>query len=139
MDITRIYAAPPAGFDLTGTDTAAAKATPAAAATAATTAVAAGSGLHAGAASDGAAATEGVTASAARVPDLKSAIEAGSKALQGLNQALEFQIDPDSKQAVVKVVDTETNQVIRQMPSEQFLQMAQQIQAFQAHLIQDKA
>lgn len=78
-------------------------------------------------------------AAAPSLPDLKSAIEAGSKALQGLNQSLEFQIDSASKQSVVKVVDTETNQVIRQIPSPEFLQMAQSIDAFQARLLNEKA
>jgi len=71
--------------------------------------------------------------------DLKAAIEAGSKALQNQNQALEFQIDEKSHQSVVKVVDTQTNQVIRQMPSEEFLKMAEGIDQFQTHLLHEKA
>jgi flagellar protein FlaG len=100
-----------------------------------------GSSTYPGSDSATAASGSGGGASSAGVslPDLKAAITAGSKALQGLNQSLEFQIDPDSKQSVVKVVDTETNQVIQQIPSREFLQMAQNIEAFQAQLIRDKA
>lgn len=71
--------------------------------------------------------------------DLKSAVEAGSKALQGINESLEFQVDPTSKQAVVKLVDTQTQEVLRQIPTPEFLQIAQNIDAFQAHLIKERA
>ena len=71
--------------------------------------------------------------------DLKAAIEAGSKALQNQNQTLEFQIDEKSHQSVVKVVDTQTNEVIRQMPSEEFLKMAESIDSFQTRLLHEKA
>jgi flagellar protein FlaG len=73
------------------------------------------------------------------LPDLKTAVEAGSKALQSINQSLEFQIDDKSKQSVVKVVDTQTQEVIRQIPSPEFLRMAQNIDEYQAHLIHEKA
>jgi flagellar protein FlaG len=72
--------------------------------------------------------------------DLKSAIEAGSKALQGFNQSLEFQIDEKSKQSVVKVVDTQTKEVIRQIPTPEFLRIAENIDSYvQAHLLHEKA
>jgi flagellar protein FlaG len=70
---------------------------------------------------------------------LKDAVQAGTKALQQFNQSLEFQIDEKSKQSVVRVVDTQTKEVIRQIPTPEFLRIAENIDAFQAHLIHEKA
>ncbi len=71
--------------------------------------------------------------------ELSAAVDKGNKALQTRSSALEFQIDDKSHQSVVKVVDTQTRQVIRQIPSVEFLNIAQGIDDYQAHMIHEKA
>jgi len=70
-----------------------------------------------------------------------------AQALGHLNQTmktresgLEFSIDEDSHRTVIKVVDQNTKELIRQMPSEEALQLAKALdQAQQGLLINQKA
>ena len=55
---------------------------------------------------------------------LDEAISNINKSLQAAGQGVEFSIDDDSKRLVVKVVDQETREVLRQMPSLEALAIA---------------
>lgn len=44
------------------------------------------------------------------------------------NRDLAFEMNQDSEDLIVKVIDKETNDVIRQIPSEEFLRVAEKIQ-----------
>lgn len=55
------------------------------------------------------------------------------------NHALEFSVDEDSGRQLVKLVDTQTKEVIRQIPTEEALQIAKALDRFQGLLIQNKA
>lgn len=50
-----------------------------------------------------------------------------NKAMEASNTKLTFVVDQESKKAIVKVVDAETNQVIRQIPSEEAVLVAKKI------------
>lgn len=50
-----------------------------------------------------------------------------NKAMEASNTKLTFVVDQESKKAIVKVVDSETNQVIRQIPSEEAVLVAKKI------------
>jgi flagellar protein FlaG len=56
-----------------------------------------------------------------------------------LNVNLQFSVDPDTKMEVVKVVDSSTKEVIRQIPSEEVIDIAKAIDKFQGMLVRDKA
>lgn len=58
---------------------------------------------------------------------LAQAIERVNRGLQVRTPNLEFMIDSDSGRTIVKVVDRETSEVIRQMPSREALQIAEAI------------
>jgi flagellar protein FlaG len=60
-------------------------------------------------------------AKAVPLDTLKSAAETGNSLFQATNRSLQFQVDDSSKVVVVKVVDTESGKVIRQIPSEEML------------------
>jgi flagellar protein FlaG len=78
----------------------------------------------------------------AAVPNLDQVAEAVhniNKTMQALSQNLEFSIDPDSKQTIVKVVDQQTKEVIRQMPSAEALEIAKALDRVQGLLIRQKA
>lgn len=55
------------------------------------------------------------------------------------NNQLEFSVDKDTDLQVVKVVDKETQKVIRQIPSEDAIRIAKAIGDFKGMLLKDKA
>lgn len=54
-------------------------------------------------------------------------------------QNLQFKIDDDSGQIVVRLVDNETQKVIRQIPSEEMLEIAKTLDKLKGLLISGKA
>jgi flagellar protein FlaG len=70
---------------------------------------------------------------------VKQAIEDINRALQEQGRGLRFEVDPETRHAVVKVVDTETQQVIRQMPTEDALDISRALDRLQSLLVRQKA
>lgn len=62
-----------------------------------------------------------------------------NKAMQALSRNIEFSIDTDSQRTIVKVVDQETREVIRQMPSAEALEIGKALQKVQGLLIRQTA
>jgi len=71
-----------------------------------------------------------------------------SQALKNINkllqdamppQNLEFTIDEDSDRTIVKVVDQKTREVLRQIPSEEVLELSKALDLSQGLLIRQKA
>lgn len=77
----------------------------------------------------------------AQVPDMQQVAEAIkniNKAVQ--DQGIEFAIDSDSGKTIVKVVEQGTNKVVRQIPTEDALEIAKALdKAQQGLLIRQKA
>ncbi len=72
-----------------------------------------------------------VTASSS-VPTLdqvKNAVSQLNKSSQAKSQGLEFSVDNDSKRTVVKVVDSGTGEVLRQIPSPEALEIAKSLES----------
>ena len=67
--------------------------------------------------------------------ELKSAVAVINQAMQQSNQALEFSVDTDTEQTVVRMVDTSTGELIRQYPSEATLAISRGIEQFQQGLL----
>lgn len=76
---------------------------------------------------------------AASSEQVKQAVKDINKALQEQGRSLEFEIDPESKEPIVKVVDLETQQVIRQMPTKDALDIARALDRLQSLLVHQKA
>lgn len=79
---------------------------------------------------------------AAAPPNLdtvKQATEMINKAVQSLSRNLKFTVDEETKETVVKVVDTDTGDVIRQIPSEEALAIAKALNKLQGLIIRQKA
>jgi flagellar protein FlaG len=73
-------------------------------------------------------------------PDpLDEAVNKINKSLQTAGQGVEFSVDDDSKRLVVKVVDTETHEVLRQMPSVEALEIAKALDHAKGMLIKQEA
>ena len=78
----------------------------------------------------------------AAVPDpaqVADAVKSINKTMQALSQNLEFSVDTDSNRTIVKVVDQQTNEVIRQMPTAEALEIAKALDRVQGLLIRQKA
>jgi flagellar protein FlaG len=70
---------------------------------------------------------------------LTEAVKSINIALQDRSPGLEFSIDGDSERTVVKVIDKETQEVIRQMPSREALEIAKMIDNMQGLLEKQSA
>ncbi len=57
--------------------------------------------------------------------DLQSAVLKLNEAVQSMQRNLEFTVDETTGRTVVKVIDKETSEVIRQIPSEEAMRLAQ--------------
>ena len=71
--------------------------------------------------------------------DVDQAVQQINETLQAFSQKLEFSVDKDTDAFVVKVVDKESREVIRQIPSEEMLSLAKALDKLQGLLIKDKA
>ena len=60
---------------------------------------------------------------------LKEAVSQLNKASQDKTQGLEFSIDNDSKRTVVKVIDQTTKEVLRQIPTQEALEIAKALES----------
>lgn len=71
--------------------------------------------------------------------NVDQAVQQVNDMLQAFSQKLEFSVDKETDAFVVKVVDKETKEVIRQIPSEEMLSLAKALDKLQGLLIKDKA
>lgn len=94
-------------------------------------------------AESGAVAGRPVRSEAATTPpskeDVSAAVSKLNEAMATSSQSLKFEIDDDTKQIVVKIIDQGTQEVVRQMPTEEALQMAKSIDKMQGLLIRQTA
>ena len=54
---------------------------------------------------------------------LNELIEHGNKVLQRLDTSLQWSVHQESHQLIVKVVDTQTNEILREIPPEKYLDL----------------
>jgi len=87
--------------------------------------------------------TQGVVA---EQPDKKEVEEAAKQASefvkkfhQGAESSLRFEVNDDIGKMIVKVVDIQTKEVIRQIPSEEMIQIAKTLDKLQGMLIRSSA
>jgi flagellar protein FlaG len=71
--------------------------------------------------------------------ELGEAVKKINESMLGSAQSLEFSIDEDSKDIVVKVIDQNTKEVLRQMPSKEALEIAKSLDKMRGLLINQTA
>jgi len=77
-----------------------------------------------------------------RTPDIgevQKALEEVEKAVAPMAQSLQFSLGKDSGRTVVKVMDTDTNEVIRQIPSEEVLAISKAVDKLKGLLLKQQA
>ena len=70
---------------------------------------------------------------------VREAVQSVNEALKTLSKQIEFSMDQDTGTTVVKVVDQETHEVLRQIPSEEMLNIAKSLDHLVGMLVRDKA
>lgn len=61
------------------------------------------------------------------------------RALAPVARNLQFSVDDDTGRTIIKVIDASTNEVIRQMPSEELLAITKAIDSFSGLFVKQKA
>ena len=70
---------------------------------------------------------------------LERKVEAFNKGLQSLSQTkVRFRVDPGLEELLVSVVDTDTDEIVRQIPSEEMVEIAQRMREIQGILLDRK-
>ena len=69
---------------------------------------------------------------------IADAIDKLKKAGDIFNRRLEFKVDEDTHRIVVKVIDTETDKVIKEIPPEQIIELAAKIQEMVGLLVDEE-
>ena len=70
---------------------------------------------------------------------IRKALEALKQAVPIKSSALQFSLDESSGQAIARVVDSETGELIRQIPSKELMEIAHAIDKMQGMLLKQKA
>jgi flagellar protein FlaG len=78
-------------------------------------------------------------ASTPSAEQVKQAVEHVNKVVQTLSNDLKFTLDEDTGMRVVKVVDVKSQDVIRQIPSEEVVAIAKALDTLQGLIIRQKA
>ncbi len=69
----------------------------------------------------------------------QEALQSINKTLQSMSSRLQFSLDEESNRTIVKVVDQETDQVIRQIPTEEAIEISKALDKLQGLLIHAQA
>ena len=70
---------------------------------------------------------------------LDKAVKDLNKGVQNLQRSLQFSVDESSGRTVIKVVDKDTKEVIRQIPEQQVLELAARLDKNAGMFVQDEA
>ena len=73
------------------------------------------------------------------VPKIESVTKQIDSFLRSIGRTINFRVDPGSGQMVVSVLDANTGEVIRQVPGEEALQLAQRIEDSMSALLDERA
>ncbi len=69
-----------------------------------------------------------VPARAVEIPKIESVTRQIDTFLRSTNRSLQFRVDDATGRTVVSIVDTETGEMIRQVPGEEVLRLAQRVE-----------
>lgn len=67
--------------------------------------------------------------------EVSQALKSINKAMQEQSRGLEFTVDSDNDRTIIKVVDQNTKEVVRQIPSEEALEIARALDRVQQGLL----
>ncbi|MDP3438732.1 MAG: flagellar protein FlaG [Azonexus sp.] len=71
--------------------------------------------------------------------EVEQAVKAVAEFIKPINSSIEFNLDEESGRTIVKVIDIETKDVIRQFPSEEMLSIAKALDTMKGLLLRQQA
>ncbi|SFK10525.1 flagellar protein FlaG [Methylophaga sulfidovorans] len=74
-----------------------------------------------------------------RADDLRDKVAQLNDYMQNMNRNLQFSVDDTSGDTVIKVIDAETEEVVRQIPSEEILEARHAAEKYRGILLETKA
>jgi flagellar protein FlaG len=84
-------------------------------------------------------ATQGGKKPPQEIPKIESVTRQIDSFLRSINRSLQFQLDPATGQMVATLIDAETGDVIRQVPGEEALRIAERIEAGLSLILDEQA
>lgn len=70
--------------------------------------------------------------------EIESVIKELNQFVQIFNTKIAFEIDKETKKTILRIVDVETNEVVRQIPPEELLKISRRISELLGLIINDK-
>lgn len=83
--------------------------------------------------------SEAAEKTATSVKDLQATVEKMNELMQSTNRSLRFTVDDSADEVVVKVVDQDTDEVVRQIPSEEQLKFSEFLEGMVGLIFDEKA
>jgi len=83
--------------------------------------------------------TDDLSEGKSAIADVADAVKLLNNFVETQSQGIQFSLDDGSGKIVVKIVDVETNAVLRQIPSAEALSIARSLDKLQGLLIREKA
>jgi flagellar protein FlaG len=80
---------------------------------------------------------ESVSSNKVSIEDVRGEVEKLNQAVKNYNPKLNFDVDNETNQVVVKVVDGETDKIIRQIPPEEIVNLSQRMDELRGMLFDD--
>ncbi len=68
-----------------------------------------------------------------------AAVQSANAYVQSISTSIQFSLDHDTGRTVVKMIDTQTDEVLRQFPSEEMLAISRSIDRMQGLIVNRKA
>lgn len=75
----------------------------------------------------------------ATIEQVTKAVQDINNAIQATSQGLEFSVDKSAHEVIVKLIDQQTKQVLRQIPTQEALEIAKSLDKLQGLLIKQTA
>lgn len=69
---------------------------------------------------------------------IRKAIEKANKALEGVHRRFEYSVHEKTGQTIVKVINQDTDELIREIPNEKFLDLVSKLQELVGLIIDEK-
>lgn len=71
--------------------------------------------------------------------DVEAAVVEANKAMKAAGANLQFIVDPETKMTVIKIVDADSHTVLRQIPAQEMLDVAQALERMKGVLLKQEA
>jgi flagellar protein FlaG len=72
------------------------------------------------------------------IEDIENVIKEMNRFVQIFNTKISFEIDKDTRKTILKIVDAQTNEIIRQIPPEELLEISRRISELLGLIINEK-